>query len=62
MKSKHRTNYGVFDLSRQIARRVQREWETVESPPPPQCQPDLIQLLPFEDPWRPPSGRRPLAA
>ena len=33
MKAKRRTGYGVFDISRQIARRVQREWEMVESPP-----------------------------
>ena len=31
MNSKRRTGYGTFDLSRQIARRVQKEWETVEN-------------------------------
>ncbi len=29
-----RTNYGVFNVTRQIARRVQLEWEMIESPAP----------------------------
>lgn len=33
MKAKRRTGYGVFDLTRQVARRIQQEWESVESPP-----------------------------
>lgn len=35
MKTKRRTGYGVFDISRQVARRIQQEWEMVESPPRP---------------------------
>ncbi|MEI6465553.1 MAG: hypothetical protein WCQ89_12580 [Verrucomicrobiota bacterium] len=33
--SKRRTGYGVYDLTRQIARRLQQEWEMVETPPHP---------------------------
>jgi hypothetical protein len=32
MNLRHRTGYGVYDLSRQVARRLQQEWEAVESP------------------------------
>ena len=33
MNSKRRTGYGVFDLTRHVARRLQQEWEMVENPP-----------------------------
>ncbi|MBL9213203.1 MAG: hypothetical protein JNL92_22260 [Opitutaceae bacterium] len=33
MNSKRRTGYGVYDLTRHVARRLQQEWEMVESPP-----------------------------
>ncbi len=35
MNSKRRTGYGVFDLTRHVARRLQQEWEVVENPPRP---------------------------
>lgn len=34
MKAKRRTGYGVFDITRQVARLIQEEWEMVESPRP----------------------------
>lgn len=33
MNSKRRTGYGVYDITRQVARRLQQEWEMVENPP-----------------------------
>lgn len=33
MNSKARTGYGVYDITRQVARRLQQEWEAVENPP-----------------------------
>ena len=33
MNSKRRTGYGVVDLTRHVARRLQQEWEMVENPP-----------------------------
>jgi hypothetical protein len=33
MNSKRRTGYGVYDITRQVARRLQQEWEAVENPP-----------------------------
>lgn len=64
MRPRHsRTGYGVWDLSRQVARRVQREWETIESPPWP---PTLLAAPPCPLPPPPPlpnrTERRPLAA
>lgn len=35
MSPNRKTGYGVFDLTRQVARRVQAEWEAVENPPRP---------------------------
>ncbi len=32
MHAKRRTGYGIFDISRQVAPRVQAEWEMVEQP------------------------------
>jgi len=63
MNSKHRTGYGLHDLSRQIARRVQREWEAVEfAPPPPRQDADVILFPAPADPTPPPTEKRPLAA
>jgi hypothetical protein len=33
MNSKRRTGYGVYDITRHVARRLQQEWEMVENPP-----------------------------
>ena len=35
MNSKRRTGYGVYDITRHVARRLQQEWEMVENPPRP---------------------------
>lgn len=64
MRPRHsRTGYGVWDLSRQVARRVQQEWETIESPPWPAT---LLAApageLPPPPPLPQPTERRPLAA
>ena len=32
--AQRRSNYGLFTITRQIARRVQLEWEMVETPSP----------------------------
>ncbi len=62
MNPKRRTGYGVFDISREIARRVQKEWEMVESPArPPRLTPLMIPL-PRPDPALPKGEKRPLAA
>lgn len=56
------TGYGTFDLSRQIARRVQREWEMVESPSR-QSWPLLAAFSrPVLHPAPMPKEKRPLAA
>jgi len=64
MRPKHsHTGYGVWDITRQVARRVQQEWEAVESPP----RPPLLMLpvcprpVGRDDATRK-TERRPLAA
>lgn len=32
MNSKRHTGYGVYDITRHVARRLQQEWEMVENP------------------------------
>lgn len=69
MNSKRHTGYGVFDITRHVARRLQQEWEAVESPPRRSVGSDA---LPFGRFWpltvaisseRPPEKeKRPLAA
>lgn len=51
MKTKRRTGYGVFDLSRQVARRIQQEWDMVESPrrQAPMSQSTEVSPLPPRD-------------
>jgi hypothetical protein len=45
--SKRRTGYGVYDLTRQVARRLQQEWEMVETPPrPARLEAQVIPLSP----------------
>ena len=46
MNSKRRTGYGVYDITRQIARRLQQEWEVVECPPRPPRPAAKIIVLP----------------
>jgi hypothetical protein len=62
MKTKRRTGYGVFDISRQVARRIQKEWELVESPPRPPMRltAEAIPMSPPDD--RPGTEKRQLAA
>jgi hypothetical protein len=52
MKTKSsQPNYGVLVLSRPFLRRLQREWEMVETPPPPMSlTPESIQLPEFPVP------------
>jgi len=35
MNSKRHTGYGVYDITRHVARRLRQEWEAVENPPRP---------------------------
>ncbi len=62
MKAKRRTGYGVFDLTRQVARRIQQEWENVESPPRLHMRP--LGAVESTQPKHPPakSEKQPLAA
>ena len=62
MKAKRRTGYGVFDISREVARQIQQEWEMVESPPRPPMRltAEVIPMPPPED--HPKIEKRPLAA
>lgn len=69
MNSQCRSGYGVFDLSRQVARRLRQEWEMVENPPRLNLAP---AALPCPRGWPQPRGtaaepapgkeKRPLAA
>jgi hypothetical protein len=62
MNPKRRTGYGVYDISRQIARRLQQEWEMVERPAT--TTRPIAVVIPFPRPgdtW-PPKDRRPMAA
>ncbi len=62
MKAKHRTGYGIFDLSRQVARRVQAEWDMVEQPNPPPMR-LTSEFFPRPASTQPPRPeKRPLAA
>ena len=54
MNPKRRTGYGVWDITRQVARRIQLERERVESPAWP-----LPRVLPFSVVPRPPTQPRP---
>ncbi len=64
MKAHRRTGYGVFDISRQIARRVQSEWEMVEQPDRPPALHFAAAVIPVARPAEPNRRRekRPLAA
>jgi hypothetical protein len=54
MNPKRRTGYGVWDITRQVARRLQQERELVESPAWP-----LQRVLPFTPSVRPSAPPRP---
>ena len=61
------TGYGVFDLNRQVARRVRRAWEMVENPTRPwNAGPHVLPAPQPESLHRRPVGesapRAPLAA
>jgi hypothetical protein len=62
MNSKRRTGYGVYDLSRQVARRLQQEWEAVECPSRPAGWSAKIIVLPRPDRHPARIQRQPLAA
>jgi hypothetical protein len=47
MKTPRRTGYEIYDLSRKIARRVQREREQVENPARPAIGAGLAPVIPF---------------
>jgi hypothetical protein len=60
MNSKRRTGYGVYDITRQVARRLQQEWEMVENPGPARWELPLTVAISSERP--PEKEKRPLAA
>ncbi len=64
MPSKYRTGFGVYDRSRQVARRVQQEWELIETSPPARDHAEIIPFPPPEEPWPPAAAiqSQPLAA
>jgi hypothetical protein len=62
MNSKRKTGYGVVDISRQIARRVQKDWEMVENPPVVAALMGSIINFPTPQDPRPPTSQRALAA
>jgi hypothetical protein len=63
VKINQRTGYGIYDLSRQVARRARKEWESVESPPlPRRLFGEVVAFPDRRDPWPPPADKRPQAA
>ncbi len=65
MHAKRRTGYGIFDISRQVARRVQSEWEMVEQPgrtPPSALTASVLRPLVRPQAESRPTEKRPLAA
>lgn len=65
MKEHSHTGYGVWDITRKMARRVQQDWDAVESPP---RSAELMgsdgKVIMFAPPPPPPTPQetRPLAA
>jgi len=62
MNSKRHTGYGIYYLSRQIAQRIQQEWEAVESPTRPAHWGEIIPFPRSGAPWPPPAEGRLAAA
>jgi hypothetical protein len=64
ISKRSKTGYGVFDITRQIARRVKLEWEAVESTPRPPMRfsPETQSAEIIEFPLRYAPAKRPLAA
>ena len=57
MNSKRHTGYGIYHLTRQVAQRIQREWEAVESPVRPAHWGEVIPFPRSDAPWPPAEGR-----